>query len=49
VESDGRPLWRIDSCAGKHITNCALTPDGAALVMTESATGSILIAELPAR
>ena len=47
VEPDGRPLWRIDSCAGKHITNCALTPDGAALVMTESATGSILIAEVP--
>ncbi len=30
------------------ITNCALTPDGRSLVMTESDTGSILICEVPA-
>ena len=48
IGPDGRPLYRIDSCAGHHVTNCALTPDGASLVMTESETGSILIAEIPA-
>jgi hypothetical protein len=28
-------------------TNCALTPDERSLVITESETGSILIAEIP--
>lgn len=48
VDAHGKPLYRIDSCAGRHVTNCALTPDGRSLVMTESETGSILITEVPA-
>jgi hypothetical protein len=36
------------SDAGRMTTNCALSPDGRGLVITESHTGSILIAEIPA-
>jgi gluconolactonase len=28
-------------------TNCALTPDGRSLVITESESGSVLIADIP--
>ncbi len=33
---------------GRMTTNCALTPDERSLVITESETGTILIAEIPA-
>jgi gluconolactonase len=36
----------IESCAGPTTTNLAFTPDGKSLVITESATGTILIADL---
>jgi len=48
VDAHGVPLYRIDSCAGRMLTNCALTPDQRGVVMTESETGSILITEVPA-
>ena len=47
IDSHGLPLYRVQSCAGRMTTNCALTPDGNGLVITESETGSILIAEVP--
>jgi len=47
VDPYGVPLYRIQSCAGRMTTNCAITPDGFSLVITESETGSILIAEVP--
>ena len=48
VDPHGRPQFRIDSCAGRHITNCALAPDSRPLVITEFETGSILSCEVPA-
>jgi gluconolactonase len=48
VDAHGVPCYRIASCAGRHLTNCALAPDGRTLVMTESETGSILVCEVPA-
>ncbi len=47
VDPQGEPLYRIDSCAGRMVTNCALAPDGQTLVITESETGSILACEVP--
>lgn len=47
IDPRGKPLWRIQSHTGYMTTNCALTPDERALVITESETGSILIAEIP--
>jgi gluconolactonase len=47
VDRHGVPLYRVQSCAGRMTTNCALTPDESHLVITESETGSILIAEVP--
>ncbi|MDE2582177.1 MAG: SMP-30/gluconolactonase/LRE family protein [Rhodospirillales bacterium] len=47
VDARGKPLYRIDSCAGRMVTNCALAPDGRSLVMTESESGTILICEVP--
>ena len=47
VDPHGVPLYRILSSAGRMTTNCALTQDQRALVITESETGSILIAEIP--
>ena len=47
IDPSGVPLYRIRSCAGMMTTNCALTPDERGLVITESETGSILIAEIP--
>jgi gluconolactonase len=47
VDPHGMLLYRIQSCAGRMTTNCALTPDASGLVVTESETGSILIAEVP--
>ena len=44
----GEPLYRIKSCAGLTITNCAFGgPGRKTLFITESKTGSILKAELP--
>lgn len=48
VDAHGIPLYRIQSAAGRSTTNCAVTPDGRGLVITESQTGSILICEVPA-
>jgi gluconolactonase len=43
----GEPLYRIRSCAGLQTTNCAYGgKDGTSLFITESATGSVLRAEL---
>jgi gluconolactonase len=44
----GEPLYRIRSCAGLATTNCAYGgPERRSLFITESATGSVLRAELP--
>jgi len=48
VDAHGVPLYRIVSAAGRMTTNCAVTPDGRGLVITESETGAILISEVPA-
>ncbi len=47
VDAHGVPRYRVDSCAGRMLTNCALAPDQRTLVMTESETGSILACEMP--
>jgi gluconolactonase len=47
VDPFGVPLYRVQSQSGRMTTNCAVTPDGRSLVITESETGSILIAEIP--
>jgi gluconolactonase len=47
IDRHGVPLFRIQSCAGRATTNCALAPDERTLIITESETGSILIAEIP--
>jgi gluconolactonase len=49
VDAHGVPCFRIVSCAGRMVTNCALAPDGRTLVMTESESGSVLVCEVPAR
>jgi gluconolactonase len=43
------PLQRIMSCAGISTTNLAFAPGQRSLFITESQTGSVLRAELPAR
>lgn len=44
----GEPLYRIKSCAGLATTNCAYGgKDRKSLFITESATGTVLRAELP--
>jgi len=48
VDAHGMPLYRIQSTVGRMTTNCAVTPDGRGLVITESETGSILFCEVPA-
>ena len=47
VDPRGVPLYRVQSEHGRMTTNCALAPDGRTLYITESDTGSILIAEIP--
>jgi gluconolactonase len=47
IDPRGLPLYRVQSTNGRMTTNCALAPDGRSLVITESETGSILIAEIP--
>lgn len=44
----GEPMYRLRTCAGPLTTNAAYGgPDGKTLFVTESATGSILMARLP--
>ncbi len=44
----GEPLYRIRSCEGLHTTNCAYGgPDNRFLYITESASNTILRAEMP--
>jgi len=44
----GEPLYRIRSCAGRHMTNLAYGgPDRKTLYITESESGSILRVTLP--
>ena len=47
VDPHGVPLYRVQSTSGRMTTNCALGPNGRTLFITESETGSILIAEIP--
>ncbi len=47
VDAHGVPLYRIQATVGRMTTNCAVTPDGRGLVITESETGSILFCEVP--
>ena len=47
IDAHGVPHYRIVSCAGRMVTNCALAPDGRTLLITESETGSILTCEVP--
>ena len=47
VDRFGEPVYRINSCAGRMITNMAYGwPDRSTLYITESETGNILKAEL---
>jgi gluconolactonase len=44
----GRPLYELPSCAGRATTNAAYGgPGGNTLFITESETGSILMARVP--
>lgn len=47
IDPHGVLLYRIVSCAGRMVTNCAIAPDGRTLLMTESESGSILVCEMP--
>jgi gluconolactonase len=47
IDCHGVPRYRVQSCAGRATTNCALTPDERSLIITESETGSLLIADIP--
>lgn len=45
----GVPLYRVESCAGKMVTNLAYGGEGRRfLYMTESQTGTVMRAEMPA-
>jgi gluconolactonase len=41
------PCYRIVSCAGRTLTNCAFAADGRTLFITDSETASILACEVP--
>jgi gluconolactonase len=48
ADPHGVILARVDCTAfGRHPTNCCLAPDGTTLLITESASGRILAAEIP--
>jgi len=50
ISAVGEPLLRIDSPTGRLTTNCAFGgPDGKQLFITESESGSILVADMPER
>lgn len=42
------PCYRIVSCAGRTLTNCAFAADGKTLYITDSETSSILACDVPA-
>ncbi len=46
-DKQGEPAYRIRSAAGLMTTNLAYSPDGRQIYITESETGSILIADAP--
>jgi gluconolactonase len=49
VDAHGICLFRLDCTAfGRMPTNCCFTPDGTTLLITESQSGSVLAAEIPA-
>lgn len=49
VDARGICVLRLDCTAfGHHPTNCCFAPDGTTLLITESATGQVLAAEIPA-
>ncbi|MBS29209.1 MAG: gluconolactonase [Alphaproteobacteria bacterium] len=44
----GEPIYRINSCAGPLMTNCAYGgPDNRTLFITESSSGQVLTADMP--
>lgn len=43
----GEPVLRIDSPDGRLTTNCVFSADGRRLFITESETGTVLVADLP--
>ncbi|MBI3708935.1 MAG: SMP-30/gluconolactonase/LRE family protein [Proteobacteria bacterium] len=47
LDAHGEPCFRIVSCAGRVLTNCALAADGRTLVITDASTQSILACEIP--
>jgi gluconolactonase len=50
LDKHGVPKFRIETCAGQHITNLAYDPtDPHRLVFTESDTGQVLEARMPVR
>lgn len=49
VDAHGMPLFRIDCTGfGRMPTNCCFAPDGRTLLITESQSGSVLAADIPA-
>ena len=44
----GQPLYRIRSCAGRMITNVVVLADGLTVLLTDSDSGQILKASIPA-
>lgn len=49
VDARGIAVLRVDCTQfGHHPTNCCFAPDGTTLLITESGSGSILAAEIPA-
>ena len=47
LDAHGQPCYRIASCAGRMLTNCAFAPDGRTLAITDSDTGTILACDVP--
>ena len=49
VDPHGQPLFRLDCTEfGRMPTNCCFAPDGTTLLITESQSGTVLAAEIPA-
>ncbi len=47
LDAIAEPCYRIVSCAGRALTNCAFAADGRTLFITDSETASILACEVP--
>jgi gluconolactonase len=48
VDPHGQPLFRLDCTGfGRMPTNCCFAPDGRTLLITESQSGQVLVAEIP--